>query len=86
MVEIFLPLFETIRPTVNFGSPYRLGLKCSSKNLIISSVDIFGLFLLPEEQRASDVFVPYIRDLTLLNPILCGLRYGSFDKVAQGQV
>lgn len=44
-LSILLPLFQAIRPTVNYGSPYRRGPKLSGRKCGLDSVDILGLVL-----------------------------------------
>lgn len=44
-LEVLLPLFEQRRPSVNFGSPYRRGIKRRGRNCTVTSIDILGLVL-----------------------------------------
>lgn len=45
MIEILLILFLTIRPKVNFGSPFQIGLKTKGRNCSITSVNALGIVL-----------------------------------------
>lgn len=43
--DILLPRFESVRSTVNFGSPFRKGPKKRGRNPHVTSLDILGLVL-----------------------------------------
>lgn len=45
LLDVLLPLFEAIRPSVNFGSPYWTGPKTNGRLCSVGSVDILELVL-----------------------------------------